>query len=42
MKRKIDIGSTGKVNMSIPYSTINSLCQDVKCQPLETIIKKSS
>ena len=42
MKRKIDIGSTGKVNMSIPYSTINSLCQDVECQPLETIIKKSS
>ena len=42
MKRKIDIGSTGKVNMSIPYSTINSLCQDFECQPLETIIKKSS
>lgn len=42
MKRKIDIGSTGKVNMSIPYSTMNSICQDVKCQPLETIIKKSS
>jgi molecular chaperone DnaK (HSP70) len=42
MKRKMDIGSTGKVNMSIPYSTINSLCQDFECQPLETIIKKSS
>lgn len=42
IKRKVDVESTGKVNLCIPFSTLNSICQKCRGKTLESIIKYST
>lgn len=42
IKRKVDVESTGKVNLCVPFSTLNSMCQKRRGKTLESIIKYST
>lgn len=42
LKRKIDISSTEKVNLCIPYSTMNNICKKQKGKLLESVVQISS